>query len=240
MRHFLLLFPLIFLACSIPKKVNSEKKKQISKLIFRHYHEISEEGKRNIVIMQDSFLFNLKQQAELSTADEKEILPYIEYAFRPESAESETHIELKQDTIWRYKIIDGKIRGDLLRLDVENGILYYHAKIDRSIMYKSVDLFRKEIEYILQEYPDDKKSINGYLCYKVVLRVKENQDIASEFGIDFGDTIHEMYVTQEIDLPANIVMNFAQPFSNFFPLEIRTWEENFKGNEAITIIKEIE
>jgi len=60
-----------------------------------------------------------------------------------------------------------------------------------------------------------------------------------DFLMQIGDTIYEMYVTKEIGLPVHALLNFTKDFSEFFPLEVRIWEENLKGSQDVFEIKEI-
>ena len=90
--------------------------------------------------MNDAMIASLKKEFEVDSFT----LKMMEHSFArimQDKSETEIHINLHQDTIWRYTVEEGRIKGDLLRIDREQGILYYHAKIDKSVMYKEYHLF---------------------------------------------------------------------------------------------------
>ena len=238
MKKIAFIFLIVIIACSASKEISKNRDDKISKLVFRHYYEISEEGEQNADILQDSLIAQLQKETQVDSMDLEILNQFSMTEMFKATPETEIHIELNQDTIWRYKTEYGKIIGDLFRIDREKGILYYHAKIDKSIMYKQFNLFEIGGEYSIEEYPNDKKEILGYGCHKVTIRKKERAE--DDFPMRIGDTIYEMYVTKEIDLPVHALLNFTKNFSDFFPLEVRTWEENLTGNQEVYEIKEIE
>lgn len=69
-------------------------------------------------------------------------------------------------------------------------------------MYRQFNLFEAGGGHSIEEYPNDKKDILGYSCYKVVIRKKEQ--IEEDFSLRIGDAIYEMYVTKEIGLPVSL------------------------------------
>jgi hypothetical protein len=46
---------------------------------------------------------------------------------------------------------------------------------------------------------------------------------------NLGNTIYEMYVTDQINLPVHSVFNLTKLFPNTFPMEIRISEEKLSG-----------
>jgi hypothetical protein len=233
--------PFIFLIMIIggfaSDEIRKNRSNKISKLVFRHYFEVLEEGEQNAEIFQDSLFVQLQKEIEIDSLSLEMLKQFSVTGMIKATPETEIHIELKQDTIWRYNTEYGKIISDFLRIDREKGILYYHAKFDKSKIFSQFNLFEVGGEYAIEEYPNDKKEVLGFNCYKVIIRKKEQ--IEDDFPMRIGDTIYEMYVTREIDLPVHALLNFTKSFPEFFPLEVRTWEENLPGNQEVYEIREI-
>ncbi len=139
----------------------------------------------------------------------------------PQTPETELFIEVKNDSIWRHTKQDGKIIGDYFMIEKNLGILNYYDK-SKSVNYRKYDLFAKNDEYEIIEDRKDRKDISGFDCYKLIM-VK--QDTKS----DLGNTIYEMYVTDEIDLPLHSVINLTKRVPNTFPMEISITEEKLPG-----------
>ena len=59
---------------------------------------------------------------------------------------------------------------------------------------------------ILSNFPRIKKVILGYECFKVKIRKSASAD--EEFNM--GDTIYEMYVTSDVDLPVHALLNITE------------------------------
>lgn len=217
--------------------MSKNKDTKISKLVFRHYEEISEEGINNSRIVQDSLIARLQYEPNVDTAA-LEVFKQISITelFKPAS-ETEIHIDVNQDTIWRYTKQHGEIIGHMFRIDREKGILFYHSKNDKSMMYRQFNLFDVGGDFLVEEFPTDRKKLMGYDCHKVVIRKKEQ--IEADIHSELGDTIYEMYVTKKIDLPAHTLINFTKNFSDFFPLEVKIWEEKLAGSHEVYEIKEI-
>ena len=237
MKKIAFIFLIVIIGCSASKKISKKRDDIISNLVFRNYYEISEEGEQNADILTDSYIAQLQKETTVDSVNLEMLKQFSVSELFKVTPETEIHIELKQDTIWRYKTENGKIIGDLFRIDIEEETLYYHAKFDKSIMYNQFKIFQADGDYFIEEFPNDKKEILGYDCYKVIIRKKEQIDEVSP--IRFGDTIYEMYVTKEIELSIHALLNFTKKFSGFFPLEVRTWDENLTGNQKVYEIKEI-
>ncbi len=237
MKNLPIIFLILTLASSVSMEMIREKENKISKLVFRHYMEVTEEGKKSNEMFLESIIDeirneNLYDSARFEILDQYPILEVLNVI-----PETEIHIELNQDTIWRFTLEYGKMIGDLFRIDRKEGIKYHHGRIDKSKVYHQVNLFELGGDFSIEEYPDDRKELLGYNCFKIVIR-KKNQD-EEDFPMDLGDTLYEMYVTKEIDLPVHALLDITKNFSDFFPLEVKIWEENMKGNHEVYVIKEI-
>jgi hypothetical protein len=124
------------------------------------------------------------------------------------------HIDVKNDTIWRYVKQDDKQIGDFYRIE-KSGKIYYHAKIDKRIIYREYDLFNSKDKHSVSENQNDTKVISGYLCHKVHIESKQIDD--EEMGFI---TLYDMYVTKEINLPVHSLLNIGENLKDYFPLEI--------------------
>jgi hypothetical protein len=210
----------------------------VSRIVFEKSHSSDQEGENSAVVMQDSFLnFVTKDELEV---DSQAIQIFKQFSLSKMyelTPSTNVIIEVKNDTIWKHIIQYNKIIGDYQRVDT-SGKVFYHAKFDRSMMYKEVDFksFNQtlEVEYL----PEDQKEIANYKCYKVVIRQKH--EIDPDFPFDSGDTIFELYVTNEINLPVHSLLNLYCDSQKFFPLEVKIWSENLKGNYTTYKVVEIE
>lgn len=61
-----------------------------------------------------------------------------------ETPATEIIIEVQNDSIWRSVYEKGKQIGDFLRVTSGDKKLYYHAKIDKKLMYRTYDLRRSQ------------------------------------------------------------------------------------------------
>lgn len=237
MKKILFIFLVVLYACTSTKDLSKKGDGNISKLVFRHYWEISEEGVESFNTLQDSLFAQLESEIELDSTRLELARQFSLAEIFKATPESEIHIEVNQDTIWRFQIQNGDIIGDFFRVDRTKGILYYHAKVDRNKIYYQSNLFERGGEYYCQEYPNDRKEILGFSCFKVIIRQKEQRE--GEIPLTAGDTIYEMYVTRDIKLPVHALFNFTKDFSEFFPLEVKSWGEGIAGVQDIYKIKEI-
>lgn len=148
----------------------------------------------------------------------------------PKTPETELFIEVKNDSIWRFTKQNGKMIGDYVMVEKDRGILNYYDK-SKSVNYKNYDLFAKNDKYEIIEDRTDIKQINGYDCYKLTL-IKQNAKS------DLGNTIYEMYVTDQIKLPVHSVINITKLVANTFPMEISITEEKLPNQvEKYELIK---
>lgn len=214
MRFSSFLFLLYLTGCAASNKNSYTKTGKLTKIIFENYTEIHPvNSKSNLEFRMADFIVNGIPATELI-------------------------IEINKDTVWKYTKENGKIIGDYQRIDKENGIIYWHAKRDKSILYKNFNLFALKNDYIIQEFPDSIKSILGYNCFKV--RMERIEKDTSEHSS--GNTIYEMYVTKKIKLPVHVLINIGYNIPKYFPLEVKMWEaklekftEHFNAKKIIFI-----
>lgn len=238
MKKITVIFLFTISACTVFKDTRKSQTDKISELTFRKYFEVSEEGKRNTDALQDSMIAKLKNEKGMDSTGLEMFSQFSMAELFKTIPEAEIHIQIIQDSIWRYETGGLGIVDYLYRIDRKQGILYTHDKKDKSILYNVVNLFEKGGEYSIKQYPNDRKTILGYDCFKVCIRKKSELGKGSPF--ETGDSIYEMYVTKKIDLPVHALLNFNKDFSDFFPLEVRTWGEKLAGNQEVYELVEIE
>ena len=234
---YLLVFTII--GCASSKNIVKNEEIQISKLVFRFYHSISEEGERNAQIVKDSLVAHIQKVPGYDPVGLEIMKQSLFTDMVKKNPEKEIHIELNQDTIWRYSATSGKIKGNLYRVDIEKGILvHYYSKNDKTVYYQT-NLFDEYGDYEIQVFPNDVKELLGYTCHKVIIRKKEQ--LGEVLPISLGDSIFEMYVTDKIDLPIHALLSIGMTknHSIYFPLEVRRWEEKLAGYQEVYEIKEI-
>ncbi len=145
------------------------------------------------------------------------------------------HIDVINDSIWRYVKEDDKQIGDYYRIDT-SGKMYYHAKINKKIIYREYDLFNSNDKYLITEKLNETKLISGYLCHKVLIERQEfDENGEKEFISNY-----EMYVTKDINLPVHALLNISENLKNYFPLEIRVTTFAFDIPQEFYKVKYIE
>ena len=74
-------------------------------------------------------------------------------------------------------------------------------------------MFAINHQYEIIENRKDRREIKGFNCYKLTLIKKDTEN-------NLGNTIYDMYVTDQINLPVHSVFNLTKLFPNTFPMEI--------------------
>lgn len=224
MNKTILLLLLTTLGCTAYKNSFPKPKEKISKLVFSSTSQITETGRKTIELFKDSIIAELTASHgdPISIATVKMLSPEILAGSKPNS---EIHLEIKNDTFWRYELRNNTVVGNYYRYDPATGFLHYHSKKDKAITNIKADLFNLASEYEIKNFPDQKKKINGYRCHKVIVKKINNEVEENNFPFDFGATIYEMYVTDEIDLPIQTLINLGIKDFPFFPLDIKIKSE---------------
>lgn len=144
-------------------------------------------------------------------------------------------IKISGDTIWRtqnFLNAQGIMNG--WKLFKTNGLFRSNLALNKVSLEKNDydDLFKDEIKPVrLEKDFSDRKNILGYDCFKVILEIPEILDDTDvmPFPIKLGNSVYEMYVTNDIDLPMHALIN-VPVFLNFFPLEVFEYTTELKGN----------
>ena len=219
MRHinYILIF-LFLVGCSSTKKMTKNNSKP-TKFVFKKSMVSTQNGISTLKSKQDS-LMN-KELMEIQTTD-----------FLTQTPETEIHIEIQNDSIWRYAKQKGKMIGNYFMIQKNIGTLNYYDK-SKSVNYRTYDLFAQNHEYEISENREDRKQIKGFNCFKLTLVKIDKQS-------DLGNTIYEMYVTEKIALPLHSVINLTKLVPNTFPMEIKVSEENLSGMTELYELKTVE
>ncbi|MCH3880938.1 MULTISPECIES: hypothetical protein [Tenacibaculum] len=221
MKHinYILIF-LLLVGCSSAKNLTENNSKP-TKFVFKKSIISYQNGILDLQSKTDSLIhvtYNPKGKDSLINKKLKEMEVINSLA---QSPETEIYVEVENDSIWRSTKLDGKMIGDYFMIQKNSGILNYYDK-SKSVNYRKYDLFSQNYEYQITENKKDRKEINGFDCFKLKL-VKIDKES------DLGDTIYEMYVTEQIDLPIHSVINLTKLVPNTFPMEIKVSEEKLSG-----------
>ncbi len=217
--NYILLF-LFLVGCSSTKKLTQESSKP-TKYIFKKSMVSSQsaisvlESKTNSLI---DATYNPNGKDSLMNKKFKEIKMT---EFLTQTPETEIYVEVHNDSIWRYTKQKGIMIGDYFMIQKNSGILNYYNK-SKSVNYKKYDLFGQNHEYEISENRKDRKEIKGFDCFKLIVVKIDNES-------ELGNTMYEMYVTDQIDLPVHAVLYLTKLVPKSFPMEIKVSEANLSG-----------
>ncbi|MDT0553498.1 hypothetical protein [Urechidicola vernalis] len=224
-----ILIILILVGFSSAKRLTESNSKP-TKFVFKKSMASSQSGISELNSKTDSLINVAYNPKGKDSAINKELKEMQMTEFLTRTPETEIYVEVENDSIWRYTKQNGKMIGDYFMIQKNSGILNYYDK-SKSVNYRKYDLFEKNYKYEIIENKKDRKEIKGFDCFKLTL-IKQNAES------DLGNTVYEMYVTDQIELPIHSVINLSKLVPNTFPLEIRISEENLSGlEEQYEIIK---
>lgn len=216
---YILIF-LILVGCSSTKNI-SEKNPKPTRFVFKKSMVSSQNGISDLKSKTDSIIDATYDPKGIDSLMNKKLKDMQMTEFLTQTPETEIHLEVQNDSIWRHTKQDGKMIGDYIMIQKNSGILNYYDK-SKSLNYRKYDLFAENYEYEIIENRKDRKDIKGYDCYQLTLIEKDSIS-------DLGNTIYEMYVTDRIELPIHSVINLTKLIPNTFPMEIKISGENLSG-----------
>lgn len=220
---------LLLISCSTTKKL-SKNGSIPTKFVFKKSMVSSQRGISNLKLKQDSLIDVMYSPNRKDSLKNKKLEDMQITDFLSQTPETIVHIEIQNDTIWRYTKQNDKMIGDYLMIQKNSGILNYYDK-SKSLNYKKYNLFARNDEYEIYEDKKDRKEIKGFDCFKLKL-VKIHKES------DLGNTIYEMYVTEQFELPVHSVINLTKFVPNIFPMEIKVSEEKLSVmSELYELIK---
>lgn len=232
MKHinYILIF-LFLVGCSSTKKLKENNSKP-TKFVFKKSMVSSQSGISNLESKMDALIDVTYKPNGKESLTNKKLKEMQMTEFLTQTPEAEIYVEIQNDSIWRYTKQKGKMIGDYFMIKKNSGILNYYDK-SKSINYKKYDLFAHNDEYQIVKNPKDKKFIKSLECYKLTI-IKKDKESA------LGNTIYEMYVTEQIELPIHSVVNLTKLIPNKFPMEIKIWKEKLSGMSELYELIEIE
>lgn len=151
-----------------------------------------------------------------------------------ETPATEIIIEVQNDSIWRSVYQKGKQIGDFFRVTSVDKKLYYHAKINKKLMYRTYDLALHPTKCETKIDSSDTKEILGFKCYKINMLVESGE------GEEMEVTSYEMYATSEIKLPLHALVNVNHDLQDYFPLEMTVQSFMFDAGKTFFKINGIE
>ncbi|MEE9432154.1 MAG: hypothetical protein V3V16_13980 [Melioribacteraceae bacterium] len=238
---YLILALILCTGCSSNKKVVKTDGSKFSRIIFKKQLVVTERGIDNFnkkvasllpKVQMDSLVPKAEYDSITHSPKFKKMMSDFHRKSLMESPPSETVIEIINDSIWRHERQNGKIIGDYYLIKKEDAFLYYYNK-SRSINYKKYDLLEAKDNYKIIRNESDRKFIKGFNCFRMTL-IKEIKTLG------LGNTIYDMYVTKEIDLPAHSVLNLSKLIPGYFPLEIKIRSEKLPGLVEDYVLTKIE
>jgi hypothetical protein len=90
-----------------------------------------------------------------------------------------------------------------------------------------------KVSYDVLPFPDSVRTIKGYRCHKI--RISETKTVKGETDL----RILELWVTDQINLPAYVVAGLYEKVVSECPLEVRVWSGNLSEPHTIMKITEI-
>ena len=228
---------MLLIGCKTTNKAISPKVFIEGKITFEKYTDVTEEGKKQA----DKIFEDIISKASIDsnqTHSKAEILAFKSMVLADMFNEnkSEVLINVQKDTIWRFQK-QGEMYIDYIRVEKNNGFLHFYDYPNTSIESRPYfDLFKENIDCSVEIVKKQRKRLLGYDCYKVILIPKVEK---IDETIPFGDTVFEMYVTEQVELPLHALINIGKPFS-FFPLEVISYSSNLKGLKEIHKVLKIE
>ncbi len=214
--YFLFTAILVLNSCSTTRALSSRYSFPTT-FVFKNYTSTSHNGQDSLQYKQN-FIIDAKDGDEQYKRQLKEALSEI---FEMQKRQSELHIEVQNDSIWRYILSEDQSISSKFMIRKNDGILHYYDSSGR-ILHNKHNLFVDENKFIIKEDKSDSKLIQGFNCHKLVLTIINPEN-------DLGNTIYEMYVTNKIDLPVHAVLNVTALIPKSFPLYIKISEENLPG-----------
>lgn len=200
-----------------------------------------EEYETSIAKFRDSFTQNLKEnikreyQEKGLAVNEESLNSLIEMQnqlFEPLFIEQVYNnnksykYKFQDSLIISYEEIDNKIRGDYTIIYRESSQYNKLSKIDSTTFYLEKQPYPYRSENKIVDFIEEKtnrKTIRGYDCFKVILKVKEDM---TEMDIEFQQIfkgsfkILEMYVTEDIKCSYHPIIKFSNVLEKYYPLEI--------------------
>ena len=182
-----------------------------TKLVFENYFI----SNKNEPSSQFSFIDSLYNPQGIDSLENRLLKELTFSDVWNETPVTKLIIQIGKDSVWWHKTENGKMIGDYRVISKKNsGIIYYYDR-SKKINYEKVDIDLTKIDtnLTITSHPDDRKSIHGFDCFKLIL-VRRDKDNPLE------NTTYEMYVTDKIDLPAHSVAIGLQIQPGLFPLEV--------------------
>ncbi|WP_417873739.1 hypothetical protein [Xanthomarina gelatinilytica] len=189
--------------------------------VFKKSMEVSQKGLSNFKQKHDSLIDSEYPLEEKDSLMNKKLKSLNLTKFFEKTNDIEIHVEYKNDSIWRFKKQKNEMIGGYFMILKEKGILHYYDKTKQHL-YNKYNLFNKKYEYEIIRDLKNRRRIHGLDCFFIKLIRKDPEG-------NLGNTIYEMYVTDEIELPLHSVLNTGEYLENTFPIEVKIFENKLNG-----------
>ncbi|REH56166.1 hypothetical protein C7448_101199 [Tenacibaculum gallaicum] len=221
MRSKLLVLILFVVSLVQAQKKSSQLPESNRYFVFKKSIEISQEGLSNFKQKQDSLIDSEYQLEEKDSLMNKKLKSLNLTKIFEKTGDVEIHVEYRNDSIWRFKKQKNEMIGGYFMILKEKGILHYYDKTKQHL-YNKYNLFNKKYEYEVIRDLKNRRRIHGLDCFFIKLIRKDPEG-------NLGNTIYEMYVTNEIKLPLHSVLNINKYMENTFPVEVKIFENKLSG-----------
>ncbi len=220
-------------ACAIKKDTAmTTKAKSISKIIYDYYYEFPKDAAISLDEYQDTLISNFESKYGLSLSEEETKAIRILDKLK-DVKPSEIHLEFKEDTVWRYKTDDGLVKTELARVDLEEGV--YHIFSDADTI--QINFFEGDSTYTVHQISKKEETILGYNCNQIL--INGCAESIEKYPYSIGNSIFELWVTNEIDLPMHSIVPINKKYQKKIPLKARIWDSECDGIIRIYEAKEI-
>lgn len=147
------------------------------------------------------------------------------------------------DRYIRYERNQHQAHEEFIRILPESGVMQHfsvdertqEAKLNKHYLYGNAETSDWKIAFEIQQFESERKTILGYDCFK--MDVKQTR-INEKEGWEIVDQ-YELYVTDQINLPASLVIHLWQPVVAFCALEIKSIRVKNPNSYSIQSVIEI-
>ncbi|MBQ4821510.1 hypothetical protein [Aquimarina sp. MMG016] len=193
---------------------------------------------------------------EVQTLLKEKLIPAIKLDLDPGSYSG---IQMKheytfKDSIIEYKFYDSRNldSDEITRINKndgskENFLFKDSTYVSLKRVQFSMTLPKDEEIINIEEYPEDRKNIKGFECFRVVVKKKKNILKNGVFAFFFKDSkvidkhskkfekiiMENYYVTKDINCQYHPIVKDSTILSKYYPIEITIEDNSLKGTKTI-------
>ena len=192
-------------------------------------YQIKNELIKNPKITDTAIINQLKEQLVMAIANEN---LYEDVAYRDENY-IKYHQEFKNNQVINYTTSFEELLNDYLVINTKTQLTKTIANDSITVLSENQPYKYSTAEILeIKEYKEETKTINGYICFKVIMQYKSNEiEEDAELNNFMQQFIQkkELWVTTKIKCNYHPVINQKQILSKYYPLEIIESSEAHEG-----------